>query len=436
MKKLLCLILSVCMLSAFALTVSATEIGSAIKTERYAANIEFVGNVNETGTNITGDKADGDSIRASMNYITVGQKNDHSISVAVLLGDEKVTISGVPVGRTESGKTIFFTSNTSDARYEVVNFAYVTDTSVTNMYFKNAKAVKHPSATSMLKIYIKDTASETLDYYFVESFGVELDYQNEYILALPVNPLLGAWTATQFQPVATEFREVASDTSSRASTTKSWYCTKSFYDISEYTTHTISWRTNADCTNVRVGGDGAQSHSITVYAKSMSFEVNTDLNSSTSSYLHINGVKLRQTSVPNTAWKSVQLDGSVHKNSIFSGGLSASLGFSWGLLGVSYSIPLNFDFETTLDIDENYSSFQNNINGQYLRSIETEMDSRHRLTEIGHYFAVDTVLRDYGNTTQSAKSLLATWDVEIINLGTMDYYSYTCVHNSSVSITN
>ena len=168
----------------------------------------------------------------------------------------------------------------------------------------------------------------------------------------------------------------------------------------------------------------------------MSFEVNTDLNSSTSSYLHINGVKLRQTSVPNTAWKSVQLDGSVHKNSIFSGGLSASLGFSWGLLGVSYSIPLNFDFETTLDIDENYSSFQNNINGQYLRSIETEMDSRHRLTEIGHYFAVDTVLRDYGNTTQSAKSLLATWDVEIINLGTMDYYSYTCVHNSSVSITN
>lgn len=436
MKKSLCLLLSLCMLFAIAQPASAAGFESATKVDRYSANIAFVADVNETGTKITGDKTENIDARGSEEYITVEQKADNSIKVTAVLDNEKVSIVGIPAGRTESGKTIFFTPVTSNDRYEVVNFAYVADTSVTNMYFKNAKASKHSEATSMLKIYIKDTASKTLDYYFIESFDVKLNYQNEYISALPVNPLLGAWTATQFQPVATEFGEDTSDASTRASTSKTWYCTKSFYDISEYTTHTISWRTTADCLNVRVGGDANQSYHITIYAKSMSFEINTDLNSSTMSYLHIDSVKLCQSSIPNTAWKSIKIDGEVHKNNIFAGDLSASIGFSWGPIGISYSIPLDFDYETTIDIDETYDSFENNVNGQFVRSIETEMDSGHRLTQIGHKFTVDAVLRDYGGTTQSAKTLLATWYVDIINFATMEIYPQTCPHNSSVSIIN
>ena len=289
----------------------------------------------------------------------------------------------------------------------------------------------------MLKVYVRDTASETLDYYFIESFDVELDYQSEYISTLPINPLLGAWTVTQFQPVATESGQDISDIPSRTSTSKTWYCTKTFYDINEYTTHTISWRTTADCINVHVGGDATQSYHLTIYAKSMSFEINTDLNSSTMSYLHIDSVKLCQSSIPNTAWKSIQIDGDVHNSVLFAGDLSASLSFSWGPLSISYSIiPLNYTYETTIDINETYDSFENNVNGQYVRSIETEMDSNHRLTQIGDNFVVDAVLRDYGGVTQSTKTLLATWYVDVINFATAAIYPQTCPHNASVSIIN
>lgn len=435
MKKSLCLLLSLCMLFAISQSASATGFESSTKAACYSANIAFVADVNETGTKIIGDKSENIDARGSEELITVEQKSNNSIEVTAILDNERITIAGIPAGRTESGKTIFFTPTTSNARYEVVNFAYVTDTSVTNMYFKNAKATKHPEASSMLKIYVKDTASDTLDYYFIESFDVELYYQSEYIFALPINHLLGAWTVTQFQPIGSEFGQ-DTNASSQRSNSKTWYCTKSFYDIGEYTTHTISWRTTADCINVRTGGDANQSYFLTIYAKSMSFEINTDLNSSTSSYLHIDSVRLCQSSIPNTAWKSIKIDGSVHNNSIFAGDLSASIGFSWGPIGISYSIPLYFTYETTIDIDETYDSFENNVNGQYVRSIETEMDSSHRLTQIGHYFSVDAVLRDYVGVTQSAKTLSATWYVDVINFATMEIYPQTCPHNSSVSIIN
>lgn len=438
LRKSVCFIVSLCMLFAIGQPAYAMEAEITTATaSKYSANIAYVQNVNEKGTNLTSDTAKNAADTIFESYITVEQSENNAINVNIKIGNENIGISGVPVGRTDSGKTIFYSPTVSNARYEVVNFAYITDTSVTNMYFKGVKAEKYPSATSMLKIYLKDTTSKTMDYYFVESFNVDMDYSSAYVATLPVNPLLGAWAATQFQPVTTEFGQSESDISVMAtSDSKTWYCTKSFYDMGEYQTHTISWRTNADCSDVRVGDNATQYYRIAVYAKSMSFEVNTDLNSSTMSYLHVDGVRLCQSSIQNTAWKSVKIDGLVQENNIFCGELSASIGFSLGPIDISYSIPLNFTYAATIDIDDTYDNFENNVNGKYTRSIETEMESGFKLTQIGHYFEVETVLRDYGNVTQSAKTLQAKWYVDIINLGTMETCSHTCTHNASVAITN
>lgn len=168
----------------------------------------------------------------------------------------------------------------------------------------------------------------------------------------------------------------------------------------------------------------------------MSFTVNTDLNSSTASYLHVDGVRLCQSSIPNTAWKSTSIDGVVQDNSIISGELSASIGVSLGAIDISYSIPLSFTAAGDVDIDGTYDSYENNVNGKFTRCVEIEMDSDFKLTQIGHYFQVVSVMRDYGNTTQTAKTLQAKWYVDIINLGTMETCSHTCTHNASVAITN
>lgn len=437
LRKSLCVILSLCMLFAIGQPAYALETENAAVATQYAANIAYVQDVNEKGTNLTSDTANNVAASISENYITVEQNQNNSINVVVTIANENVSISGVPAGRTDSGKTIFYTPTVSDARYEVVSFAYITDTSVTNMYFKGVKAEKYPSATSMLKIYLKDATAETLDYYFVESFDVDLEYSSDYVATLPVNPLLGAWAATQFQPVTTEFGQNESDISVMAtSDSKTWYCTKTFYDLGEYQTHTISWRTNADYADVEVGRDATQYYRITVYAKSMSFTVNTDLNSSTESFLHVDGVRLCQSSIPNTAWKSTSIDGVVQDNSLFGGELSASIGVSLGPIDISYSIPLSFTAVGDVDIDGTYDSYENNVNGKFTRCIETEMDSDFKLTQIGHYFQVVSVLRDYENVTQSAKTLQAKWYVDIINLGTMETCSHTCTHNASVAITN
>lgn len=418
----------------FAAEVSESNLSMSEAT--YTSNIAYIEDVNDTGTNIYDETIDGSSKTMPETNSDIVILSDNTLNVTAVIDDTQVSFSGVPNGRTESGKTMFFNGTSSDPSYEVVEFAYILDTSTTNMYFKNTKSTKYPTSNTMLKLYIKDISAETRDYFLIEIFDVDLNYDNQYIHSLPVNPLLGAWVATQFEPVEEEFGE---DTNmivpAAASSTKYWYCTKSYYDMGENQTHTIRWRTNVDYSNIVKGQEANQYYRLTVYAKSMSFDVNTDLNSNTMSYLHVDGLRLCQTSVPYTAWKSTSIDGEVQNNG-WGGELSASIGVSYGLLSLSYSIPLSFSSKGTVDINETYTGYENGVGGNYTRSIETKMDSKFKLTQKDYYFEVISMLRDYGNATRGSQTLKSTWYVDIINAGTMETCSHTCSHDVSISITN
>lgn len=437
-KKFLSVALALCFSLSASTTAFAVELGSentSISEQMYPINVAHIQNVNETGTNIADEFVDGTTKVIPNTNAIIGVSVNEEISVSLKLNNENLVITGIPAGRSESGKTIFFTGTSSNPNYEVVNFAYVLDTSKTNMYFKETKAEKHPMSNTMLKLYIKDSLSDTRDFYFVEVFDIILNYSSGYIQGLTVNPLLGAWAARQFAPTDEYFGEDTTIAAPRASSsTKYWYCTKSYYDMGENQTHTIRWRTNVDYSNIIKGQEANQYYRLTVYAKNSSYSVNTDLNSDTMSYLHVDGIRLCQTSVPNTAWKSTTIDGEVQNNGWF-GELSASIGVSYGVLSLSYSIPLSFENIGTVDINETYTGYENGVGGQYTRSIETEMDSDFKLTQIGYYFEVVSVLRDYGNVVKSADTLKATWYVDIINAGTMETCPHTCTHNVSVSIT-
>ena len=399
------------------------------ETERYSTRIAYVKNVNETGTNIK--ECEVETFESS---IDIEINRDNSITIDAIVNNEEVTITGMPKGRTNSGNTVFFDSQVSNSKYEIVNFSYSADISSVNTYFQDVRKTESSDTVSVLKIYLRDRKIDSRDYYIIETFAVDLGYENAFIARLQIDPLLGAWVVTQFQPVSSDFWE-EDETSAKGSSVKTWYCVKTFYDVSEYTTHTISWRTTADCTDVEVGGDALQSYFVTIYAKSMSFEITTDFNSSTSSFLCIDGVDLQQVSIPNTAWKSVKIDGNVQNSSIFAGELSANISFAWGILNLSFNIPTSFIFQTNIDIDDTYNSFENNVNGQFVRGIETEMDSHHRLNQIGNRFSVDTILRDYGGEVRNAELLQAIWHVQVMNFATFNTYAYTCQHNSYVSIT-
>lgn len=439
-RKFISTILSLCLLIGFVRPVCAAESDSNgfMNSKIYPANIAYVENVNETGTNIYDETINGSSKNIPNSNVNISMSVDNTINVIAYIGDTKVVFNGNPVGRSESGKTVFYSGTSNNSRYEVVYFSYILDTSTTNMYFKDTKSKKYATANTMLKLYVKDVSSDTLDYYFIEVFNIDLGLRNDYIQVLPVNPLLGAWVATQFSPIDETFGEDTSVTapiSRAASSPKYWFCTKTYYGMGENQTHTIKWRTNVDYSNIIKGQEAKQYFRLTVYAKNMKFDVSTDLNSNTMSYLHVDKLRLCQTSVPYTAWKGTSIDGKVQNNG-GGGGLSASIGVSYGLLNISYSVPISFSRRGTVDINKPYNGYENGVSGNYTRSIETKMNSDFKLTKIDHYFEVISTLRDYGNAIRSGQTLQSTWYVDIINASTMERCSHTCSHNVSISIIN
>jgi hypothetical protein len=76
----------------------------------------------------------------------------------------------------------------------------------------------------------------------------------------------------------------------------------------------------------------------------------------------------------------------------------------------------------------------NGANGNYTRSIKTEMDSDFMLTQNGHYFEVISALRDYGNVSRSSSSMKARWNIDVINAATLDVYPLYCDHNVNVAV--
>lgn len=432
MKKIISLFLILCFtmllpIQAFAVSLDDLPMQSISK----IAHIAYVEDVNSTGSNISTENPNENymSENAIINVSTEGE-----VSVSIIINNEVISFVGVPIARTESGKSIFFEGTSSNAKYELVDFTYVFDVSVTNMFFVNTKN-DYDDLQTMLKIYIKDTNSQTRDYYFIEIFDVNLSIGNEIVSSIEINSLIGSWVTREFEAASTDFGEVTNLPTPRATTsTRTWFCKKTFFNMADEQSHVIYWSSIIDFSSVPVGQEVNQYYRLTVTRKETTSTLNTDLNSSTQSCLHINGIELCQTSRPYTAWKSTRIDGMVQDNSDEGSLLSASIGISLGLISVSLSIPNDFTVVRTIDIDEIYTGYVNGVNGNYTRSISTTMNSDFALTQIGYYFEVISTLRDYGNTARTGSTMFATWHIDIINALTLDTYGYTCSHNVIVSI--
>lgn len=402
---------------------------SQLQQGMYKANIAYIQNVDEYGQKIKDDIHDGNKYVLPVSDAII-KKENNSINVSLNLDGENLTVVGDLTGRSESGKTVFFETQKMD-KYGVIEFSYISDTSITNMYFKKVK--NENLSKTVLKLYFKDMNSPNLNLYFIEIFDVNLTFKQNELENLNVDPVMGMGLARILKPVKEDYGEELISTRALSSE-KSWYCSMTYNYLWEDQTHTIRWRTTADYSDIIKGQESNQYYRATVYAKSTTYAINTDLNSNNSSALHIDEISLSQTSVPNTAWKSTLIDGIVNKDGISGGSLSASLGVSLGLLGVSYSLPNFFETLTNIEINDIYRGYENGVGGQYTRSIQTTMNKKFRISTIGQYFEVVSVLRDYGNTLKDSQILKARWNVVIIDALTLEKRTYECNHDVSISI--
>lgn len=420
MKKIISLVLCLC----FMMQISICGFAESLENTSYEgiANIAFANNVNSTGNNISKENMLESSGEAS---ITVNDNGE--INVSLMINNEEVTFFGVPQGKTESGKSIFFDGISSDEKYDVVDYTYVSDTSVTSVVFPELKNNDEATQQDVLKIYFKDNQLETKNYYFIEIFDIDMSFNSEIIESLDVNPLFGAWVTREFEATSTDAGVYDTTQAPRiAAYAQRGFCSKTFEWFMETETHTIYWKSALDYTNVPKGQDALQHYTLTVESKSSTHSVNTDRDSNTESCLRIKGLELRLGAIPNTAWKAVKIDGEVRKTNIFKPKLSVELGVAYGLLGASVSVETDYTEFETIDIDDTFKTFINE-EGNYTRSISVKMNKSFQLAEVGQYFDVMAILRDYGNET-SAGTMLAVWKMEIINGTTLDTYNYSCTH--------
>lgn len=435
-KKTVAVIFTVVMVISMSLTsFAASNDAETNDQQTIYAKTAHVKDINKNGTNLTNDRLAGDQNTIADTLLKINRTGDQSLIVTANINGEDVAVSGTPIGRSENGKVVFYKGESAHPGYSVVYFAYEENLDAANMYFLSEK--EQSDATGVLKLYLKDEQSATRDYILLESFEFSPDYSDAFISGLTADNVLGAWAATQFEPISSSTGEVKGGGMGpmAVSSTKNWYHTITFFDMGENSTHTIKWSTSVDYSDVKKGQEALQYYRITVTGKNMTFTVNTNMNSNTASYLHVNAIRLDQTSVPYTAWKSTSIDGSVQDNGWGGGTLSARIGVSYGVLGLAYSIPISFTAKGNVDINTTYNSYEN-ANNNYTRSIETKIDSNYKLTQIGHYFEVASMLRDYGNATRSSQSLQAKWYVDIINASNMSVTPLYCDHNVSVAVVN
>ena len=438
-RKILYVILTICMVVTMQKDVFAVgNQNSVIDSQTVYAKTAYVKDINEYGSNLNTDIIDGTQYKLPDTELSISTYSDYSLNISANINGDEVILTGTPAGRSENGQVLFFEGDSSNSKYSVILFDYEQSIAESVMYFESN--MNQSKLGTMLKIYLKVNDSNTRDYIFIESFDFVPVFEHQFILDLPQEPLMGAWAVKEFKPIVSEFGEdlEATPSTRSAANNKNWYITQEYYEMRQTVTDTIKFLTQVDYSDLPVGQEVKEYFRLQITGKSIVYSRNTELNSDTMGALHITGLSLEQVSIPNAAWKSTTISGVVFKPIIGSASLTASLGWSYGLLGVSYSFPISFGGSQSMKINEWYNPFLNGT-GEcgdcYTRAIETKTNNW--LTQIGHYFQVDSIMRDYTNVKASAQTMKSRWNIEITNMspenGNAKSYYY-CDHDVLVSI--
>lgn len=419
MKRFFAIILVLLMACNMSVAAFASEF------QTYSAMVAIANDINEKGTNLTNDTNSDDNITQQKLNIRIAQISQSELQVLMPLGNEFVSVVGTPIARSENGEAVFFSATSSCADYSVVNMAYVNSTN-TSMFFKT-----HCNSTAsdgILKVYLKDLTSQTRDYILVECFEYIIPNFDAYIMDLPVDALAGSWYSREFKSIS--FGEVEPGISPAYASPKTKTFESTFWNLGAIETNTITLKSTVTYSDIHKNGEESFTYSLKVTGKSITCPDDPSVNSSTQSALYVTGLTLRQATSPNTAFTSEHIDGEVSRNGIGFGDLSASIGIGKGPFGVSLSIPLTgYTSCGTIDIDENWKFFDNDINTNDLkRTNKTTMSSDFMLADIDDRFVVSCMVMDFGGVERATQLHKGIWDIEIENRGAFEYTDETFSH--------
>ena len=423
MKRISALILSLIMILSFSSFAYAVE-------STYLAKAAFVTDVNNTGSNLTNDSSESDNATYQDINIGITSVGASTLQVTMAINNEDVIISGTPVGRSENGKAIYFSADSSNTNFEIVHMAYV-DGTETTLYFENYS--DEIAANHVLKLYLRDTTSSTKDYIILECF--EFDYPYFDSLAdLPVDALMGSWFTSEFDPIS---HDMVLGPTTRLSDSESMTFLDIFMYMGHTTEQTITLTSYVTYSPIPRDSEERVIYTLEVTDKSIVCDEDPSIESTSESALHVSELGLRQTTSPSTAFVSEQIDGNVTRKGIGFGAVSASISVGVGPFGTSLSVPVSgFDLQGTVDIDENWRFFSNDPeNDEMLRHNETILDSDFMLSHEEDSFTVSCYIMDYGGVRRTNQEHKAIWDITLENRTTWIYDDVNIYHYFDFDIT-
>ena len=391
------------------------------------SQVAIVKNVLDDGSNLTDDLHTSSNTTIQNVLVNIEEQSDSTLQITSIIGNSEISVIGVPVAKSANGHAIFYKTTSDNPDFEVVNMGYV-DNAETNMFFKNYKDINNKN--KILKLYLRDLSSINRDYIILECFDYKVNNFSSIVSLLPQDTVMGAWAAREFVPVNFDCEDI--DTYAFNDNIQRTY-TVEYNELALPQTHTITLESYCTYSNIRIGQMADIIYRLKVTGKTMTCPKNPSLNSKTESFLHVNTLSLRQTTVPNAAFVSTAIDGSV-LNKGGSASLSASIGINMGILGASLSVPVTFSDNSTIDINNTYKGYVNGKNGVYVCSVKTKMQSQYKLTKIGHYFEVRSTIADFGNVSKSNDFHKAAWDIGVINADNLSTQNKTIYHNVSIAI--
>ncbi len=445
-RRLFVIVLIFTLLCSSVLPVYALENANVVQSVLLPSNIIHISDVDPRGADWDAETII-DNTLFTQNYTLSNRAklveySDGMMHVTFNADGDDVKIEAYPIGRTESGKTVFYECRTSTEKYEVALFELATDTLHSYTYTDKVQKlnIKEFENKSCVKIYLRDKTSCDLSFLFIEIFDYDYKLDEDILESLIINPLLGAWGMNYFQATSESLVETPVSTYSLTSSllpdNKYFTCTKTFNWIGESTTHTMTWLAHCTPSNVSVGQDSRQRFQITITGKTSTYELHTDLNSTTASFLHMTDLNLSATTPKNTAWVSSKIDGLVQDVISLDDfvDFSAGISFCYDYLSVSVSIPSLFTYLDPIDVDETYEFLANGVNENYYRSINVALDNDYDLTQIGHNFYVELTLHDFGNQSGISDYLRARWVFTITNANNFTTCTHNCSHSFALSI--
>lgn len=395
----------------------ATE-SEPIVSEHFAQVYHSVG-VDEYGSNIYDCSVFTPNVPAEI------QQDQEKLMIKTELDGTPLTIEALVQSKSETGNLLYFDAMCDRDDMEVMSLTY-------NRNFVPAAAItldqqeRFPEAENLLKVYLKvlNTNSGEREYYFLEFFDFELEDFEKLSNKSSVGKA-DFWNMREFLPIERTIEKSDVAMQSNVSSDSEEYIIKdSYYNVNVLQYAAVQLTQFDDVRDVPVGGETHYGHRLELSKKFTECPSIPDYDVQ-DSYMSIKAGELSVNAPLGAAYFSTTIDGQVYKPT---NPFSASISVGIGPLSVSMDLGDIIKPAGKVDINDTYKSYVNDMStGKMTRGIKVDFDAT--LMNVGDFYFVDNLVRDYGETRTDSSMVYASWMLTVWNQGSHREFTYATLRD-------